>query len=338
VQEHSEFIRNTIIEHPELGLRLSKSSQAKGSFKLEGAPDTTLMARSWTGPVTSFGYTDIFVDDLLSGITEATNQATKNRKTQWLLADVFTRLEPRGNIVLVGTRWADDDPIGQIGASPFGATFTTHNFPAFAGPNDPLGRIEGEALFPSRFPVERLQEIETALGPYVFTACYQGKPTTGKGGAFKLDNAQYWTPSPLPGHVNVTIGDRQVTKRIVYRFTTVDLAISLKEIADWTVIATWDVTGDADLVLRDLHRARLEGPDQLPAIMRHHSLWGGGHIVHIEDTQFQRAVLQGAIRNAIPAEPLKAKGDKYTRSIPAQAMWAAGKVFLPAGAEWLIEY
>ena len=44
-------------------------------------------------------------------------------------------------------------------------------------------------------------------------------------------------------------------------FLTVDLAFSLKKEADYTVIAAWAVTPSQDLILMDLQRERLEGPD-----------------------------------------------------------------------------
>ena len=59
------------------------------------------------------------------------------------------------------------------------------NLPAIAGDDDPIGRAPGEALWPERFSVEDLQRTRADVGPYVWNALYQGRPTDDEGGIFR---------------------------------------------------------------------------------------------------------------------------------------------------------
>jgi hypothetical protein len=60
-----------------------------------------------------------------------------------------TRLKPGGRIVLVSTRWHEDDLAGRLlaEAEKGGDKWTTVILPAIAEENDPLGRKAGEFLW-----------------------------------------------------------------------------------------------------------------------------------------------------------------------------------------------
>ena len=62
-----------------------------------------------------------------------------------------------GWVVIIRTRWNDADIIGQIRDGEKRATNgRSSNLPAIAGEDDILGRATGEALWPERWPIEKL--------------------------------------------------------------------------------------------------------------------------------------------------------------------------------------
>lgn len=118
------------------------------------------------------------------------------------------------------------------------------------------------------------------------------------------------------------------------RFATVDLAVSLKEMADYTVIASCHVTPENELLVLDVHRERMEGPDQLPAIRRALDRWRLG-VAWIERTGYQLALIQAALRQGMPVRELHADRDKLARSQTLQAMIEGHRVYFRRRADWL---
>lgn len=121
-----------------------------------------------------------------------------------------------------------------------------------------------------------------------------------------------------------------------WRFATVDLAISQKTGADYTVIAVWTVTKEADLILLDLLRQRLTGPMILAALHATSRQWDLEYI-GIENTGFQEAMIQQARIDGLTVRPLRARGDKASRARAASIRFEAGQVWFPRRAAWLDE-
>jgi hypothetical protein len=124
-------------------------------------------------------------------------------------------LEPGGVILVVGTRWHEDDVIGRLlrsqGDGPMGKLdplyderadrFLRVRLPAIAEEpdeefpeEDPLGRVVGEALFPERWPVELLRP--QMANELTWASLYQQRPTPKEGTLFKED---WFEVVPHPG-------------------------------------------------------------------------------------------------------------------------------------------
>jgi len=331
----SEYCRDVIERHgPALGLSLS-GRNTRLDWRVKGAQDTSYFAGGLKGAATGLGFTDLFIDDPLSGVAEALNAKIKEERYEIIKGNLMTRLQPGGNLYVVGTRWAQDDPIGRIVDDPeLGPKFTIIRLAAIAEDNDPLGRVAGEALWPEVWGAEALETRRKMIGEYWFAALYQGRPTPTTGSLFDRGNVRYFLPSLVPGEVELITDHGVRTKRIVLRFTTVDLAIGQKEENDYTCVCTWDVTADADLILRSVLRERFSGPTQGPVIIAEHRAFGGRHNVYVEATQYQLALVQGLQAAGLPAHKVLPKGDKVARSNPAQSLWRQNKVFLPREAPW----
>lgn len=137
--------------------------------------------------VTGKGARLIIVDDPTKSREEANSAAYRERVWDWYRDDLYTRLEPGGAIILIMTRWHEDDLAGRILESEDAPNWTVISLPALAEANDPLGRAEGAALWPARFDVTDLERIRTVLGTASFTALYQQRPTALEGGLFKRE-------------------------------------------------------------------------------------------------------------------------------------------------------
>lgn len=131
----------------------------------------------------------IIIDDPVKSREEAESLAYRDRCWDWYTDDLYTRREPGCALVLIQTRWHEDDLAGRILASEDGPNWKVVNLPALAEENDPLDppRSPGAALWPDRYDVATLAQIRSVLGSYSFSALYQQRPTPPGGGMFKRE-------------------------------------------------------------------------------------------------------------------------------------------------------
>jgi predicted phage terminase large subunit-like protein len=142
----------------------------------------------------------ILIDDPVKNRAEAESETYRNRVWDWYTDDLWTRQEPGCAIVLIMTRWHEDDLAGRLLAemeSGEGETWEVVNLPALAEENDPLGRNPGEALCPERYDEEALGRAQKVLGTYSFGALYQQHPTPREGAFFKVSQLQYVDAAPV---------------------------------------------------------------------------------------------------------------------------------------------
>ncbi len=163
------------------------------------------------GGITGQGADLIVIDDPVKSREEANSGTYRERLWEWFTDDLYTRLEPRGALVLVQTRWHEDDLAGRILAGPDGPSWTICRLPAEAetqrerdayaaligrslGEPEPLGRLPGEPLCPDRFDREALRRIRRVLGSS-YDALYQQWPVPRTAGFFR---PEWLTITPLP--------------------------------------------------------------------------------------------------------------------------------------------
>jgi len=193
-------------------------------------------------------------------------------------------------------------------------------FPTTSNPFIPEGEVEAAAL---------------ELPSLVWRQEYLAEFVEAQGARYNADWFRYYTPTMRDGVLRFQLGDVEVDSRKCQRFCTVDLAASLKTSADWTVILSCAATRDTLIVL-DLVRRRMEGPDIVPAVEDQMGRWDL-KVAHIEATGFQLALVQEARRAGLPVKELRADRDKVARSLPLEARMEHGSVWFPRDAAWLPE-
>lgn len=135
--------------------------------------------RGYLGEWTGRGITGVgVVDDPYKDRASAESPKIRKNIQEWFADVWWTRFEWDFNpsCFVVHTRWHEDDLIGWLLSGKFGVKFERIRLPAIAEEGDLLGREVGEALWPERFTVEMLREIEAALGPYSWASLYQQRP------------------------------------------------------------------------------------------------------------------------------------------------------------------
>lgn len=335
--------RDVIESHPELGVKVRQDSKAAHRWDL--VKQSGGMATAGVGgPITGKGADLLVIDDYCKNADEANSLSWRDRAWDWYRSTAQTRLEPGGGVVIVATRWHEGDLAGRL-LQDEPHRWTVINLPALAQENDTLGRAPGEALWPDRYDADTLAGIRESIGPYFWSALYQQSPAPVEGALFKRASFRFWRPGPGVYRL-LAPADGGDTETVVpvnrcRRFMTVDVAASTKTSADFTVAAVWAVTpGDrheAKLLLLDRVRLRLEGPDQVPMILRlkttHNPSWIG-----VERAAYGLTLLQELRRQGVPVRELKPDADKVSRALVAVARCENGQAYFPADAPWLDEW
>ena len=115
----------------------------------------------------------LVVDDPYSNREDDESQAKRSKVLDWFFEVAYTRMEG-ASILVVHTRWTEDDLIGQLHER---AGWEFIRMPAIAEDGeDPLGREVGEALWPDVHPLEELLAIKSEQGEWRFACSYQQRP------------------------------------------------------------------------------------------------------------------------------------------------------------------
>ena len=281
------------------------------------------------GSLTGMGARIGVVDDPLKGRQQAESVKVREAVIDWFRADFFTRLEPGGILIIIQTRWHQNDLTGWLEQNLKGGDFGDFNWEVLTIPalcdeeNDPLGRALGESFWPERWPAEKLLKNRKLLGEYDFASLYQQRPYL-KGGSVFSDGVLRCELPISREHARVTL--------------TADLAASVKTSADYSVLhalATWGRGADMTGAVLEVRRGRWTLQEQIAHFKAVQELYGSSF--HVERSPNAIPVIQEARRQGVRIVEVRAEGDKYSRAMPWASAWNAGAVKVPF-APWANEY
>lgn len=325
---------------------VDKNNQSAESWGIDGYRGG-VTAAGVGGPITGKGARIAIIDDPVKNAEEANSEVMREKVWDWYQSTLYTRLTPDGRIIVVMTRWHEDDLVGRLlkkekeeieAGTHVGERWTVINFPALAEENDYLGREVGEALWPEfGFDRDRMLQIFADVGSYVANALYQQRPSAAGGTIFKRQHFKYFQEIDYLGSKYLQVGEKKFLKSACWSFQTVDTANSEKTINDYFVVSTWTVTSDNDLLLYDVYRTHITGPDQKP-LMKEMVNRYRPRFQAIEDKTFGTNLIQECTREGMTIRAVKVDKDKITRSLVIAARYEVGKVYHREGANWLTDY
>lgn len=260
---------------------------------------------------TGNGGSVLIIDDLHNA-TEAHSDLDRDSAVRWF-REVWTNRandQETARFVAVGQRIHENDVCGYILKER--PDWTHLNLPAEFEParrcftsigwSDPR-TTEGELLWPQRFSRQTLDMLKRDLGSSGYAAQYQQSPVPATGGQFKEKWFRYFSISGEYYLLQTPQGNRSVAIKDCWRFTVVDLAISTKQSADFTVIQTYDVTPQNDLLLIDQIRGHFDNPEQ-QKIIRATYFRLKPQFVQVETVAYQLAIIQQLRDEPVSAMPL----------------------------------
>lgn len=259
--------RNTLTDYGFVfGVTVDPTSSSASRWDLRSKKGGMVTA-GVRGSITGRGGNLLILDDPVKNSEEAASEIIREKSWDWYRGTFRTRLEPNGSILIIGTRWHEDDLIGRVLAhqedTEIGGRFLRVRLPALAElpdeefpDEDPLGRAEDEPLFPQRYDRKALDLIRDDVGPYVWAALYQQRPTPKEGALFNKDDFEV-----VP---RVPHGLRM--RKMVRRWDLAATDPKKGEDPDWSVGALVGEGNDGYFYIMDIVRVR-ETPGRLERTM-----------------------------------------------------------------------
>lgn len=328
-------IRNRIITHPELGLKLASDNGSVSEWSLEGREGGVLSVGIGAG-VTGRAADMLIIDDPVKDRKEADSQTYRDNVWDWWTDAASARLAPGAPVVVILTRWHEDDLAGRLLAKNKEAGWKLINIPAQAnhrperGEEDILGRQPGEYMISARGRTfEQWEQRRLTAGAKTWASLYQGSPTPEDGDVFPKE--EHWARYSHElahrrddGSMWVAGMERDDTEMVM----SWDLAFKDKDSSDFVVGQVWLRVGNRAYLL-DQVRDRLNFTKSVSAFKRMAKKWPQATAKFVEDKANGPAlinVLQQQLTGLIPVEPL---GSKYARASAIAPLVEAGNVVLP---------
>lgn len=167
-----------------LGYTLHGARQAAGRWQITCNGD--YFATGIRGPLTGRRADLVIIDDPVKSQADADSPVLRERLWNWYRFDLTTRLKPRGRVILIMTRWHEDDLAGRLLAQNK-AEWHLISLPALAEDSDPLHRVVGAALWPEWENERALLRKRDTVGERAWSALYQQSPRPITGSLFKTD-------------------------------------------------------------------------------------------------------------------------------------------------------
>jgi predicted phage terminase large subunit-like protein len=355
-QEFGDDVRTTIQaenhRHVFPGHELKKGSESKANLTTTKGGKMAFVGVGGSGtgkPADIF-----FVDDPYKNDQDAQSEGYRETVWRWFTGVVFARCHKNSAIIIVHTRWHEDDLIGRL-CDPdhpernkrykgIADRWAYYNLPAIVEdptlanaldltlevPKDPLvieqfGSKPMASLWENRKSLAFLAEAKQS-DSRIFNALYMGKPAPESGTYFLAENILEYDPHELPA--NLTI------------YGASDHAASSKNSADYNVLGCVGVDEKEDIwVLPDVVIERMETDkvvEEMLLQMRTHKpdvWWMEDELISKSFGPFliKRMQEENVFVTLSPKTPTK---DKKLRARSIQGRMSMKKVHFPRSAPW----
>jgi predicted phage terminase large subunit-like protein len=320
-EAHSRFVRDTLSEHSDtLTVTLAPDSTAADRWHTtEGG---SCRAVGVGGALTGFGSHLLIVDDPISNAEEADSEVMRDKVWEWFLSVAWTRREPGATVVVMCTRWHEDDLIGRILEHPeLSKRAKRLTFRALAEEDDVLGREVGEALWPERYGRDALLEIKATLSARWWNALYQQRPTAAEGAEIKRSWWKLYDDLPVPWQA------------LEYRLASWDATFTDADKSDYVVGQVWGVYGSYRYLL-DVVRERMTFTEACEAVAVTHTKWecNGSAVELAANGHAIVSSLQAAMPGVYGVKV--GSNGKVARARAVSPLIKAGNVLLPRNAKF----
>lgn len=339
--------------------KIASDSRGVEEWRLQRPNKGRFQAAGVGGPITGKGADIFIIDDPVKNREEADSLLVQQSTWNWYTSTAYTRLSPGGGMLIILTRWHEQDLGGKAidNARKTGEEWDIIRYSALAedveyydtrkriihvGPIDEYPkkrreefkklRDEGDPLHPARYDTKALLRIKETAGPRDWSALYQQRPVAEEGDYIKKKWLNFSTPIAYDGMKHIQAWD---------------LAIGQKEHNNYSVGITGAIDWDGRIHIRDVIRGRWSTSEIAERVLRKHVEYDSvlvgiehGHIFLAVEEDLKKLEAQYRIRPTYD-DTLKPIHDKAVRARPMQGMIQRGDMVFPEDAmarwPWLFE-
>jgi predicted phage terminase large subunit-like protein len=263
------------------------------------------------GGLTGKGANLLIVDDPHKDWDEAMSPVKRKSVINWFNSVLYTRANPGATIIVVQTRWHEDDLSGYLMSDQHPDDWKLLKYPALAEENDILGRAVGEPLCPERYGVKEIDKLRK-IGNYLFAGLYQQRPAPEGGGKVKKSWFQRWTSTPkFDEYLQSWDGTFSDTG------------------SSFVCGQVWGRCG-ADYYLLDQEREKLDFPATIRKMEMVTKRWPQAVTKLIENKANGPAIISTLKRSVPGLIPVNPDKSKINRLIAVSGMIESGNVYIPA--------
>lgn len=334
-------IRDDVVAHgPKLGIHVDPEA-AVDEWTLTGQRGGVYTS-SPTGSLTGRAVDLLIVDDPYKDGKQADSVAWQERVRDWWTEVAIPRLGPGVAVVIVATRWREDDLLGWLQKRDGGDEWRVINIPAQAdhdpekGETDVLGREPGEYLKSARGRTrEQWEKRKRDAGSRSWLALFQGRPAPAGGNIFRESWWRYyeqpqWVARDDGVHVPLSFHEVIISADCTFKDT---------DSADYVCLQVWGRRGVEAFLLDQVH-ARMDFTTTIDRFRRLAAKWPAALLKLIEDKANGTAVIN-MLRRQIPGiVAVEPDGGKVERAAAVSPFVEAGNVWLPSPelAPWIDGY
>lgn len=322
------------------GIKLSKSTKSSEEWELDNNVGG-MKSCGFNGSIAGRKGNLIIIDDPIKNRAEASSETYRRRIWESWKSDIKTRTHPGSKIILIMTRWHEDDLAGKIIENE--RNLEIINLPLECNDvDDLLGRKIGDSLCPEiGKDNEWMQEFKRDYisgktgdkdddgGISAWYSLFQGSPVVEGGNLIKNDWWQYYE---LPSDTD----DKKVfLSNLDELLMSVDCAF--KDTLDPVCIQVWG-RKKADLFLIDMINDRIDFTQTVKAIQGTKTLYPQIRTILVEDKANGSAVIS-TLRHDIPGIiPIQPLGGKISRVQAVSPTIESGNLYLPTNKRFTTEF
>lgn len=316
---------------PAFGVELDPTRATSQDMYVKGH-DGYMISRGYGAGLTGYSGDLIIIDDPVKNAEEAASEANRESKWEDFLQTIMTRQQSVTRIILIMTRWHEDDLAGRI-KQDMPEMCEVVNIPCECESDDDLlGRKLGDPLCPELGKDEKWLETTkkayvTENGQRAWDALYQGRPTAMEGNLFLRDSWGFY--------------DREKYKAGEMKFDRVVMSVDATykdtKRADFVSI---QVIGkiDRDYYLLDRAKRRMTFVNTLKEIVRMKNANPLVKQIYIEDKANGSAIIEVLRQNVSGVVAVEPRESKYARAEAVADIQQEGHFFLPKKTGWVYEY
>jgi|VirMetMinimDraft_7_1064189.scaffolds.fasta_scaffold41258_2 predicted phage terminase large subunit-like protein len=341
---------------PKINIR--KDNRSANSWALEhnkNQAGSFLAAGSGSG-IAGFGAHLAIIDDPISE-QDAYSKTRREHLNNWYASGLRTRLMPGGKIVLVMTRWHENDLAGHLlkaeDSGVMADKWSVVSIPALnttesskklkKGRDDLISQgylteeypkvKRGESFWPASdqkdgfcWTTEELIRTKNNTPAFKFDALYMQAPTNEEGGIIKDKWWQEW--------------DKPTPPECDYIIQSWDTAFSTRTTADYSACTTWGIFNSGfdmpNVILLGAERGRWDFPtlrEKVVSKFEEHD----PDTVLIEKKASGQSLIQDLRMTGIPIQDYQPDRDKVARTYAITSLFHNGRIYAPFSKAWAKE-